>query len=97
MTSPQVVIMDNAGKEAITKFLVNRGITPTTIYLDITKETMLERLGIKRRESSEMVDRRLKDLEFFNKNGYDHVIDANGSTDRTYKEFLNIMASWQDS
>lgn len=94
MRGPMIAIMEPIGREMLTKFLVQRGITPTTVYLDIDEKTMIERLGIKRRDSYEEIVKRLSDLKYFGSYQYDHVIDAKGSPAETYDEFLRIMASW---
>lgn len=85
-----ILIMEPNGIEALKKKTNKRIIT---FFLDISLNTLEDRMNNKRNESIEEIENRKKDIEYIidYKNKCDYIIDTNKSLDLVLNEIINII------
>ena len=71
-----LIIVDTIGKLQLEKFLKENGVETKSIYVEIDKPTMVERLALLRRSTVDEIRKREKDFLYFNPTGYDYVVDG---------------------
>ncbi len=86
-----IVIVEPVGFASLKKYLRLNNIPFFSIFLDIDKNTMIQRLGMGRRESVNVIEERMKDLLYFSPDGYNYTVDAKGSFEEVYRHITQIM------
>lgn len=89
-----VIIVDTIGKLQLEKFLKESGIETKSIYVEIDKPTMVERLTTLRRSTVEEIRRREKDFLYFNSTGYDYVVDGARHIDTVVSKVVEALTSF---
>jgi guanylate kinase len=89
-----VIIVDPIGKLQLEKFFKESGIGCKSIYIDIDKETMGDRLQNLRRETVQVIEQRKKDFDYFSSVGFDFVVDGTTSIDKCYDKVVKAIKAY---
>lgn len=73
--SPFLIIVDNIGKAQLERELRKQGIEHHSIFFDISKEVMKNRLINFRKSHVAEIEKRLSDFDDIKSEGYDVVLD----------------------
>lgn len=83
-----IAILEPCWREQVKQFCALNDIRCVTVFLDIDEKTMLHRLGILRRESYKVIQKRLNDLKIMSPKGADIVIDSTAEVEVVYRNLL---------
>ena len=70
------MIVDPVGQKIVEKYCKENAIRYRSFFIDIDEDTMVERLGMKRRETVKVIEERKKDFLSFSPIWFGVVIDG---------------------